>query len=96
MFPRAQWYRSYHEAAGHVGLKDVIEGAVREGAAVEGEDLGNIAHTLLILSAAVYEQRTLRFIGARFVLGCTWRVEYALQIYFYGRICRMARVSDGY
>lgn len=49
----------YHEATADIWLEDFIEGALGEGAAVEGEDLRHVAHTVLIISAALYCQRGL-------------------------------------
>ncbi len=71
---------SYQEAAGDIWLEDFIKGALGEGAAAEGEDLGHVAHTVFIMSAALYCQRGLGVVGAGFVLCCTRRAEYTVQL----------------
>ena len=71
---------SYHEAAGDIGLEDFIKGALGERAAVEGEDLRHVAQTVFIMSAALYCQGGLGVVGAGFVLRCTRRIEYTVQL----------------
>lgn len=85
---------SYHEATGDIWLEDFIKGALGVGAAVEGEDLGHVAQTVFIMSAALYRQRGLGVVGAGFVISCTRRVEYTVQLQSCTVVCRIAGVSD--
>lgn len=59
---------SYHEATGDIWLEDFVKGAFGEGAAVEGENLRHVAHTVFIMSASLYCQKGLGVVGAGFVL----------------------------
>lgn len=52
----------YHEAATGVGLEDSIKGAPGEPTVFEGEDLGYIPQTVLVVARASYDQRCLRVI----------------------------------
>ena len=86
---------SYHEATGDVWLKHFVEGAAGERAAVEGEDLGHVAHALFVMSAALKRHRGLRAVGAGLVLHCARGVEYSAEVEAHAVACRVAGV-DGW
>ena len=86
---------SHHEAAADIGLEDFIEGALGEGAAVEGEDLRHVAQTVFVLSAARHCHRGQGVVGTGIILCCTRRAEYTVQLHGSVEACRIAGVSDG-
>lgn len=42
----------------------------------------------------MYCHRSMRVVGAGFVLYCTWRVEYTAELHRPAVVCRIAGVSD--
>lgn len=85
---------SYHETSGDIWLEDFVKWALGEGTAVEGEDFRHVTQTVFIVSAAMYCHRSMRVVGAGFVLYCTWRVEYTAELHRPAVVCRIAGVSD--
>lgn len=71
--------RSYHEATGDIGLENVIEGALGEVAAVEGEDRRHVAQAVFIMPTPLDFHRGHRVVRLGFVLFRARRVEYAVQ-----------------
>lgn len=71
---------SYHVAAADIWLKDFVEGALREGTAVKGEDLGHVAQTVFVMPPALHRQRRLGVVGAGFEALCARGVEYAAEL----------------
>ena len=85
----------HHEVSADIGLEDLVEGALGEGAAVEAEELSHVSQAFLVVARAEHGQWGSGVVRGRFPLRRARRVEHLPHLRGDAVAGREAGVGDG-